>query len=191
MNDRNIENFMKLATNHKIKDGKESRQDQYYRHVYEKLATGKKVSWNWAAACLCLYWFLYRKMYLASIVWKMGLLVVGIMFGLLTLSTGIDLPLLFGAILVALLPLMLLSGLFGNWFYVRHIHKKIDKGHHLSNRNNIDEITPLLFFAAEKSSRFGDLVEMFFSFASLISLITHVIIDRRKIKKTRVVQDPQ
>jgi hypothetical protein len=144
MNNQNIENFMKLATNRKGGTG-ESPQDQYYRQTYNALSTGKKVRWNWGA-CLGIYWLVYRKMYLAGTV-------LGLIFCLLRLFMelrGIN-PLL---LLPLLASLSMVSGLFGNWFYIRHIHKKIDKGHHLCDRENIDKIRPIvLLFAIPRMFR--------------------------------------
>lgn len=54
---------MKLATNGQGTVDRESNSDHYYRGVYEKITSGKKVSWNWAAAPLGVSWLLYRKMF--------------------------------------------------------------------------------------------------------------------------------
>ncbi len=65
MNDRNIENFMKLAANHQGKGDRESRSDRYYRKIYQNLENGKILSWNWVA-CGLIPWLIFRKMYLAA-----------------------------------------------------------------------------------------------------------------------------
>lgn len=66
MNNHNIENFMKLATNQKDKLHKESSSDQYYRKMYERLENGKIISLNLAAMFGINLWLIYRKMYMTA-----------------------------------------------------------------------------------------------------------------------------
>ena len=95
---------------------------------------------------------LYRKMYLYAVLF----VIFGTLFNLFTnfilLKTFFSLekdaplfsliiPMTFGWI-----PSILL-GIFGNWLYIKHIHKKIDKGYHLCTLKNIDKLTNWLIFS--------------------------------------------
>lgn len=161
---------MKLVTNHKSTTDKESRSDQYYKRIYEKLSAGKKISWNWGASCF-MYWLLYRKMYL---VWFFCFIYVSAIFSI-EIEIGVSLTL--G------LPLALVFGLFGNWFYVQDIHKKIDRGYHLCRSKNIDTRSPWLLFCTDRSSRYSDLFPLIFGLATLLSILNTIVSDRRELKK--------
>ena len=173
MTEHTIENFMKLATNHTRELDKESRGDGYYRRVYEKLSTGRRVSWNWAAFSGCILWLLYRKMYLASIVISILSIIYNVLLVLLIPSKEVLKNyegIFFIAFVILFLCPFFLLGAFSNWLYVRHIHKKIDKGYHLCDLKNTDGITPFLFFII-----------------SVFGLIPGFIIamnDKRKVRKT-------
>lgn len=149
MNEHNIDNFMKLATNRKGTAEHESESDLYYRGVYEKIASGKKRCWNWSAALLGPAWFLYRKMFKYYFLYCLFFYVVAflcvtfMMVSLFSLaavfsSKSSEIMVLFsiGATVVTLCILMSIPGFFGNWLYVRHIHQKIDKGYHLCTLRN-------------------------------------------------------
>ncbi|MES2608065.1 MAG: DUF2628 domain-containing protein [Pseudomonadota bacterium] len=144
MNEHNIDNFMKLATNHN-KDS--DLTDNYYFAKYEEITSGKKYSFNWSAFLFSGNWCLYRKMYLYGILWMLFTVLYSAgIINVATYATGAAsydvLPI---KIKVFLFPLQLAPGLFfgfiGNWLYVQQIHKKIDQGYHLSNVKNIDKLT--------------------------------------------------
>lgn len=143
-NKHNIDNFMKLATNH---NSDSDLTDQYYRAKYEEIASGKKITLNWSAFFCGVYWLLYRKMYLYGILWGIFQLAYSICISYFlnilanTISSGalkIFLKITIGILSFA--PSILL-GFIGNWLYVQQIHKKIDKGYHLNNAKNIDKLT--------------------------------------------------
>ncbi len=141
MNEHNIDNFMKLATDGKGASDRESNSDHYYRVVYEKITSGKKVSWNWAAALLGVSWLLYRKMfkicfwYLISVVLVAALILAFLLISALSLQT-LETMFVFLSVAIGIMCRFLILGLFGNWLYVRHVHKKIDKGYHLCPLKN-------------------------------------------------------
>lgn len=141
MNEHNIDNFMKLATNGS------SSADDYYRKVYEKIASGQKLSWNWCAFLFSVSWCLYRKMYAYGIllfvfqyVYVTG--VESITIHVMGATSSAGLKILFRIIfcLIQHIPDIFL-GFIGNWLYVQQIHKKIDQGYHLSNVRNTDKLT--------------------------------------------------
>ena len=75
---------------------------EYYIPVFHKLkTTGKYVSWNWPAFLAGPYWMIYRKLYL----WAAGFILVSLL--LMMEGAGI--------------LLYVLSGLFGNYIYMKHI----------------------------------------------------------------------
>lgn len=71
---------------------------------FEDLGGNFKVSWNWSAFFFTFWWFLYRKMYLATLV-----------------------SLLLGAVPFAVLPVMIASGLAGNFLYYRQANSVLSR----------------------------------------------------------------
>jgi hypothetical protein len=169
MDEKNLENFMKLVTDNRGKNGEESQSDRYYRLVYERHLNGEKFIWNWAAALGNFYWFIYRKMY--AMAWLSSIIVgftVGVfafliafllnapdaqmldaprevtdaVLGSLKISKHIAISLLILIILV-----FVALGFLGNYLYIRHIHKKINQGYHCVQRRNVDWWTFTLFWA--------------------------------------------
>jgi hypothetical protein len=144
MNEHNIDNFMKLVTNGKDESDRESKADHYYRGAYEEIASGKKVCWNWAAALFGVSWLLYRKMFKVSFLYLisviLGAAVIGGLLAFLFITfLSLILPESMSIIIgffISIASQFSILGLFGNWLYVRHIHKKIDNGYHLCPLKN-------------------------------------------------------
>jgi hypothetical protein len=201
MNEHNIDNFMKLATNH---NNDSDLTDNYYRTKYEEITSGKNFSFNWCAFLFNASWCLYRKMYLYGILW----LVFQHLHGeglnyIATYTIGVasydELP---NKIKFILFPLQIapsiLFGFIGNWLYVQQVHKRIDQGHHLSNVRNTDKLT--WSFAAVLSMFFFIGIAVFYGLSSLktdymqyIPTVFHVLLasglgvvtvmyDKRKVK---------
>jgi hypothetical protein len=147
MNEHNIDNFMKLAVNHKSTTDRESDPDKYYRAKYDEIASGKKFSFNWCAFLCNASWCLYRKMYLYGILlfafqcaYATG--VESISIHLTSMISSGGLKILFRIIfcIINWIP-WIFFGFIGNWLYVQQIHKKIDQSYHLSTVRNTDKLT--------------------------------------------------
>lgn len=144
MNEHNIDNFMKLATNH---NSDSDLTDKYYRTKYDEIASGKKFNFNWCAFLFSTSWCLYRKMYLYGVL----LLIFQCLYGeglhyIAAYTIGVaSYDVLPNKIKFILFPLQfapgILFGFIGNWLYVQQIHKKIDQAYHLSNVKNTDKLT--------------------------------------------------
>jgi len=155
MSEHNIYNFMKLAINGKGTSDRASDSDHYYRGVYEKIASGKKVSVNWCALLFVGAWMLYRKMYLYALLFIVFQCLYGesVMY-IATHAMGVAsynaLPTYTKFIVVPLgLAPHIFLGFIGNWLYIQQIHTKIDRGYHLGNVRNIDKFTWILVLAPQ------------------------------------------
>lgn len=72
----------------------------------------KSTSWNWAAFFLNSWWFLYRKMYAIGF----GIIIANIVIGMI-------LPYLS---LIASIAIAVISGLYGNIAYLKHVQTQLD-----------------------------------------------------------------
>lgn len=79
----------------------------------------KSTSWNWAAFFFNSWWFLYRKMYALGFGIIVGEMILGAIIPPLSFLINISVA--------------VVSGLYGNIVYLRHIQKELD------NINNVDE----------------------------------------------------
>ncbi len=95
----------------KISDIVGKERAYYNRRFTELRETGSKVCWNWYA-CLGWYWYAYRKMPIEAAV-----------FFALNLFLGLFGPLTF----ILRLTLFAASGAFGNYVYLKHIERTIDR----------------------------------------------------------------
>ena len=92
-------------------------QDYYVRHFARFDAAGKAgISWNWPAALLSFFWFLYRRMWAFGIAYLVLANVVAGLFALLFGDNGRWL---------GLIAQFALPGMFGNALYYRHCTRKI------------------------------------------------------------------
>jgi len=173
LNNRNIENFMKLVTCRTGPEDKESCEDQYYRRTYEKLSAGKTITWNWNAFLFSILWLFYRKMYLAAVL--VPVLTIAYYATLLLLSSMFPTEhadgLFVTSVFIFYIFPWLLLGMLANWMYVRHVHKKIDKGYHLCELKNTDGLSAF--------------ISAFIPFLGLISGLIITISDKRKVKKAK------
>lgn len=85
--------------------------DYYQRRFQGITARNSKISWNWAAFFLSLYWCFYRKMY------KVGAILVGILY-LCGFIPGIG-PMIGGV------AVSIVCGILGNSFYKNYLDEKI------------------------------------------------------------------
>ncbi len=88
------------------------KQREYYKQRFAEMKDGGgKVCWNWFA-CLSWFWFAYRKMPIEAAISFVIYLLLGS----------------FGAASLALrLAFLIVCGAFGNYAYLKHIERTIDK----------------------------------------------------------------
>lgn len=95
---------------------------EYYIPKFKDIQESyKSTSWNWAAFFFNSWWFLYRKMYAIGF----GIIIADIVIGSV-------IPYLS---LVASIAIAVISGLYGNIAYLKHIQKQLD------SFRNMDEDT--------------------------------------------------
>lgn len=88
-------------------------KEEYYIPKFKEIQEiYKSTSWNWAAFFFNSWWFLYRKMYVIGF----GLIVVDILIGLLMPTVS----------LIASIAIAVISGLYGNIAYLKHIQKQLN-----------------------------------------------------------------
>lgn len=86
---------------------------EYYIPKFKEIQESyKSTSWNWAAFFFNSWWFLYRKMYAIGF----GIIITDIVIGSV-------IPYLS---LVASIAIAVISGLYGNIAYLKHIQKQLD-----------------------------------------------------------------
>ncbi len=200
MNNHNLENFMKLAA-------VGNKRDAYYEKAYQTIYSGKKMNWNWSAALLGSTWMIYRKMYLYSALSYIGLIVFLIasitplfiftdVKNITTIGFAVRAIILIGCLITP----FIIQGLFSNWLYVKHIHKKIDNNYHVCTLKNTDRPTIYFFYIANIiTSIINEVIQTKTDLSSrailnlfllliaigvpMISIIITVISDKRKVTK--------
>jgi hypothetical protein len=93
------------------------RADYYLRRWREMDAGGKSVSWNWAACFLNLYWFVFRKMWLATAVFILANIVVSMVPAVIPIPNKY--------VIVMLIGLTFITGGYGNLLYRKQIEKLV------------------------------------------------------------------
>lgn len=89
------------------------KKSEYYILKFKDIQESyKSTSWNWAAFFFNSWWFLYRKMYIIGF----GIILVDIVIGSLIPSVS----------LIVSIALAVISGLYGNIAYLKHIQKQLD-----------------------------------------------------------------
>ena len=91
------------------------RADYYLKHWAAMDASGKKSDWNWAACFANLYWLVFRKMWLA--------LVLFIIANILVSLPGAFVPALNKYTVVLMIGLTFVTGSYGNRFYRRQTER--------------------------------------------------------------------
>lgn len=92
------------------------RADYYLRRWREMEAGGKKVSWNWAACFLNIFWFAYRKM------WG-PMLAMGVIYLVSSPLMNPSHQTLFKISVLVLIGLSFVTGGYGNWLYRARVER--------------------------------------------------------------------
>lgn len=88
---------------------------EYYNQKFDQInKTGNKITWNWAAFFLNLYWMLYRKMYIQG----------GILVLVSIVTTAISSAIPFLGIILGW-GLNIVVGMYANSIYMSHVSKKL------------------------------------------------------------------
>jgi hypothetical protein len=93
------------------------RADYYLRHWREMDATGKKTSWNWAACFANFYWFAFRKMWLALVLFILANIAVSMVPAVIPIPNKY--------VILMLIGLTFITGGYGNLVYRRQIEKLV------------------------------------------------------------------
>ena len=104
-------------------------QEYYLQRFKEYEANGKTtLGWHWPAFFITFYWLLYRKMWLAALLYFILPYVCTSVLGLITSLLGESRGLMMlGCYLAYTLAILLLPPLFANALYYRHCQSKIRK----------------------------------------------------------------
>ncbi|MDQ4086693.1 MAG: DUF2628 domain-containing protein [Pseudomonadota bacterium] len=94
--------------------------DYYLKRWREMEAKGSAISWNWPACLFNLFWFAYRKMWLAMAAMAAALVVLGLL-GALSPAMG-------RFTLILSIGLSFVTGAFGNHLYRRQTARLVASG---------------------------------------------------------------
>lgn len=104
------------------------KNNDYYINKWNKLKSkNSKISWNWAAFFLGPFWFGYRKMYIPVVFIAVIYFLVDFSFYLIQYQFSEETYLFDPIQNLLLFPLTILLSLFGNYYYIKHTNKNIDK----------------------------------------------------------------
>lgn len=93
------------------------RADYYLRHWRDVDARGKSYDWNWAACFANAYWLIFRKMWLALVLFILANIAVSLL--------GAAIPALNKYTIVLMILLTFVTGSYGNLVYRRQIGKLV------------------------------------------------------------------
>ncbi len=104
-------------------------QEYYLQRFEEYEANGKTtIGWHWPAFFITFYWLLYRKMWLAALLYFILPYVCTSLLGLVSSLLGASgAPMMGIGYLVYILAILLLPPMFANTLYYRHCQSKIRK----------------------------------------------------------------
>ena len=108
------------ANEERLRDAIGPRADYYLRHWREVDAKGKSYDWNWAACFANLYWLIFRKMWLALVLFILANIAVSLV--------GAAIPALNKYVIVLMILLTFVTGSYGNHFYRRQTDKLVASG---------------------------------------------------------------
>jgi hypothetical protein len=90
------------------------RSKYYLRVFYTQILEKRRVGWNWAAFFLGPIWFAYRKLYLPAVA------LAAVMFGFGLAGSFVSTPVAGMLLRIAFLALLIIVGMYGNYFYRVH-----------------------------------------------------------------------
>ncbi|WP_459482035.1 RING finger protein [Clostridium saccharoperbutylacetonicum] len=91
----------------------------YYIDKFEHIDYfNEKLTWNWASAFFGMYWYPYRKMYKIAIIYYISSFIFGIIPGFSGISR---------------IVFFIVSGMFGNYLYKRHVEKHLEVVKHMES----------------------------------------------------------
>jgi uncharacterized protein DUF2628 len=96
------------------------RADYYLRHWRAMDEKGKGYDWNWAACFLNAYWMVFRKMWLALVLFILANIAVSLI--------GMAIPRLDKYTFVLMILLTFVTGSYGNRFYRRQTERLVASG---------------------------------------------------------------
>ena len=114
-----------LANEDRLRAAIGPRADYYLRRWREMDDKGSRTSWNWAACLASGYWMIFRKMWLALVLFILANVAVSA-FGMAIPGLGRYTPAL-------LILLTFVTGGYGNHVYRRQIEKLVASGRRRSN----------------------------------------------------------
>ena len=104
------------------------RATEYYLRKLEIFKTGKKVSFNLFPFLFGFLWFIYRKMYWQAVI--LFFIIYAINFveqTVLLMYFPYNYDAQIAVQLLTTITFGILTGIFGNWFYIQHASRKIKK----------------------------------------------------------------
>jgi hypothetical protein len=126
--------------------------DDFYLSAFQRIASGKRVIWNWGAFFGSFMWMFYRKMYLRSFLYFIPLAFFHWLSACLALWEMTDIRFItmsLGAWVLSWIVWTLLSlwcGLFGTKMYYKHIRTKIHRGDRRKRNTTGDVLNVVLLF---------------------------------------------
>lgn len=103
--------------------GKEA---EYYIPKWLNIRDGSIISFNIASFVLGVFWMLYRKMYLASLIWIVVIIIYGFIEEEIVFALGLE-DALESITRISNVIFSSLVAIFGNWIYFKSSERKISK----------------------------------------------------------------
>ncbi len=150
-------------------------QEYYLQRFEEYEANGKTtIGWHWPAFFITFYWLLYRKMWLAALLYFILPYVCTSLLGLVSSLLGASgAPMMGIGYLVYILAILLLPPLFANSLYYRHCQSKIRKAEQLHD----DRARQLGYLSAKGgTSNVMLFVVLIFGFIAVIGILAAIAI---------------
>lgn len=166
------------------------RQDYYLRKFAQFDRGEGRLSWNWPALFVTLYWLIYRKMWLKALVYFLLPYLVAIALGIASGVSGSDGSAVAAGYLLFLAATFIVPPLYADAVYHKHCKKKIDE----AKLNFSDDRSRLM--AVQKGggvSRILMILIAVFVLISMIGILAAVAIPayQRYVERARAAQQDQ
>ena len=165
--ERTLENFRAILG--------PNNQDYYLQRFEEYEANGKTtIGWHWPAFFITFYWLLYRKMWLAALLYFILPYVCTSLLGLVSSMLGASgAPMMGIGYLAYILAILLLPPMFANGLYYRHCQSKIRQAEQLHD----DRERQLGYLSAKGgTSSIILFVVLIFGFIAVIGILAAIAI---------------